>query len=283
VVYVKDASRAVGVAQSLVGEASREAFMVQVAADYVDDIEIYSDADRSEVLVTLRNLRQQKPKADGQYHLCLADFVAPRESGLIDYVGGFAVTAGIGIDEHVQRFEAAHDDYNAILLKALADRLAEAFAERMHERVRKEFWGYSADEALENDALIAEQYTGIRPAPGYPSCPDHTEKQTLWQWLDVEARTGMFLTESLAMYPAASVSGWYFSHPRAQYFLLGQIARDQVVDYARRKGMSLGEAERWLSPNLGYDPAASAGGEEASPAGEQAGAGDGAVTAASAA
>jgi 5-methyltetrahydrofolate--homocysteine methyltransferase len=223
-----------------------------------DDIEVYRDADRTEVLVTLRNLRQQKPKADGQRHLCLADFVAPRESGLIDYVGGFAVTAGIGIDEHVKRFEQAHDDYSAILLKALADRFAEAFAERMHERVRKEFWGYQTQESLSNEDLIAERYQGIRPAPGYPSCPDHTEKTTLWQWLEAEQRTGIYLTESLAMHPAASVSGMYFSHPQAQYFLLGQIARDQVVDYAARKGMTVAEAERWLAPSLGYEPEAEA-------------------------
>jgi 5-methyltetrahydrofolate--homocysteine methyltransferase len=221
-----------------------------------DDIEVYRDEDRTEVLVTLRNLRQQKPKPEGQHHLCLADYVAPKESGVIDYVGGFAVTAGIGIDEHVKRFEEAHDDYSAIMLKALADRFAEAFAERMHERVRKEFWGYEPEESLSNDDLIAERYKGIRPAPGYPSCPDHTEKSTLWEWLEVEKNTGMFLTESLAMHPAASVSGWYFSHPESSYFLLGQIARDQVVEYADRKGMPLKEAERWLSPSLGYEPGA---------------------------
>ncbi|MEO0420739.1 MAG: methionine synthase [Pseudomonadota bacterium] len=219
-----------------------------------DDVEIYADESRSEVLQTLRNLRQQKTKPDGHSHLCLSDFVAPRESGVIDWVGGFAVTAGIGIEEHVERFEAAHDDYSAIMLKALADRFAEAFAELMHERVRKEFWGYQPEESLSNDELIDERYQGIRPAPGYPSCPDHTEKETLWKWLDVEACTGIRLTESLAMYPASSVSGMYYSHPQSQYFVLGTIARDQVEDYAARKGMSVQEAERWLAPSLGYDP-----------------------------
>ncbi|MEO0973770.1 MAG: vitamin B12 dependent-methionine synthase activation domain-containing protein, partial [Pseudomonadota bacterium] len=219
-----------------------------------DDVEIYADESRSEVLQTLRNLRQQKTKPDGHSHLCLSDFVAPRESGKIDWVGGFAVTAGIGIEEHVARFEAAHDDYSAIMLKALADRFAEAFAEAMHVRVRKEFWGYQPEETLTNDELIDERYQGIRPAPGYPACPDHTEKQTLWQWLDVEARTGIVLTESLAMYPAASVSGMYYAHPQSQYFVLGTIARDQVEDYATRKGMSVADVERWLAPSLGYDP-----------------------------
>ena len=166
----------------------------------------------------------------------------------------FAVTAGIGIDAHVARFESDHDDYNAILLKALADRLAEALAERLHQRVRTEFWGHVADETLSNDELIAEKYSGIRPAPGYPACPDHTEKLTLWDLLDVEAATGITLTESMAMWPGASVSGWYFSHPQSQYFVVGRLGRDQVASYAERKGWTLAEAERWLSPNLGYDP-----------------------------
>ena len=169
-----------------------------------------------------------------------------------DYLGGFAVTAGIGIDEHVARFEAAHDDYSAILLKALADRLAEAFAERLHERVRREFWGYATDEVLSNEELIAEAYRGIRPAPGYPACPDHTEKAILWTLLDVPANAQMHLTESFAMLPTAAVSGWYFSHPDARYFAVGKLGRDQVEDYARRKGWSFAEAERWLAPYLGY-------------------------------
>jgi 5-methyltetrahydrofolate--homocysteine methyltransferase len=223
-----------------------------------DDIEIYGDASRSSVLCTLHQLRQQKGKPDGQRHNCLADFVAPRSSGLADYVGAFAVTAGLGIDAHVKRFEQAHDDYSAIMLKALADRLAEAFAERLHERVRREIWGYAPDESLGNDELIAERYRGIRPAPGYPSCPDHTEKATIWRLMDVERRTGIRITESYAMWPAAAVSGLYFAHPESHYFQIGQIARDQVEDYARRKQMRVSEVERWLAPNLGYEPEASA-------------------------
>ena len=163
-------------------------------------------------------------------------------------------TAGLGIDEHVARFEADHDDYNAILLKALADRLAETLAERMHQRVRTEFWGYAADEALDNEALIAERYRGIRPAPGYPACPEHSEKATLWKLLDVEKNTGITLTESYAMWPGAAVSGWYYSHPQSQYFVLGRITREQVASYAERKGWTLAQAEKWLSPNLGYEP-----------------------------
>lgn len=222
-----------------------------------DDIQVFRDESRTEVVATLRNLRQQNLKAAGQANYCLSDFVAPLSSPLkgakSDYIGAFAVTAGIGIEPHIARFEAAHDDYSAIMLKALADRLAEAFAERMHERVRKEFWGYVSDEDLDNEALISEKYQGIRPAPGYPACPEHTEKRTLWQLLDPEKNAGIHLTESCAMYPAASVSGWYFSHPESKYFGLGQIGKDQVEDYARRKGMLLGEAERWLAPVLNYD------------------------------
>jgi 5-methyltetrahydrofolate--homocysteine methyltransferase len=218
-----------------------------------DDIEIYTDSSRGEVRTHLRNLRQQRKKAPGQPNLCLTDFIAPVESGKEDYVGAFAVTAGIGIEEHVRRFEDDHDDYHAIMLKALADRLAEAMAERMHQRVRTEFWGYAHNEALSNDALIAEKYSGIRPAPGYPACPEHTEKGTLWELLDVASRTGIKLTESYAMYPAASVSGWYFSHPESKYFGLGEVSKDQVEDYATRKNMSTQEAERWLSPVLNYD------------------------------
>ena len=217
-----------------------------------DDIEVYADEERHEVLATLHMLRQQRQKAPGLPNLSLCDFLMEKGAGE-DYLGMFAVTAGIGIEEHVKRFEANHDDYHAILLKALADRLAEAFAERLHQRVRREFWGYASDENLDNDALIAEKYRGIRPAPGYPACPEHTEKGTLWKLLDVEKNTGMKLTESYAMYPAASVSGWYFSHPESKYFGLGDIGKDQVEDYARRKGMSVEEVERWLAPVLNYE------------------------------
>jgi 5-methyltetrahydrofolate--homocysteine methyltransferase len=216
-----------------------------------DSIEVYADEERRQVRAALHHLRQQRKKAPGLPNFCLSDFVAPKDLAE-DYIGAFAVTAGVGIEKHIARFEAEHDDYHAILLKALADRLAEAIAERMHEHMRKEFWGYAADEHLENNALIAEKYRGIRPAPGYPACPEHTEKRTLWQLLDVENATGMKLTESCAMYPAASVSGWYFSHPESKYFGLGQISKDQVTDYARRKGMSVEEVERWLAPVLNY-------------------------------
>ena len=218
-----------------------------------DDTELYTDATRGTVLTTLHHLRQQQEKPAGVPNLCLADYVAPRESGVADWLGAFACTAGIGIDAHVARFEAAHDDYNAILLKALADRLAEALAERLHQRVRTEIWGYAADETLDNDALIGEQYEGIRPAPGYPACPDHTEKATLWQLLDAEHNTGMQITEHFAMLPTAAVSGWYIAHPKARYFGVGDIGRDQVEDYARRKGWTQAQAERWLAPNLGYE------------------------------
>jgi 5-methyltetrahydrofolate--homocysteine methyltransferase len=216
-----------------------------------DDIEVYENEERSEPLVTLHNLRQQRQKAPGQANNSLTDFIAP--SGQSDYIGAFAVTAGIGIEKWIKHFEDQQDDYNAIMVKALADRLAEAFAERMHERVRKEFWGYANDEAFDNNALIAEKYKGIRPAPGYPACPEHTEKGTLWKLLDVENHIGIKLTESFAMYPAASVSGWYYGHPQSKYFGLGQISKDQVEDYADRKGMSIEEAERWLAPVLNYD------------------------------
>ena len=218
-----------------------------------DDIEIYSGEDRREVLMTLSHLRQQKGKPAGQPHECLADYVAPRDSGVRDYIGGFAVTTGIGIEEHVARFEAAHDDYSSIMLKALADRFAEAAAEHFHERTRRELWGYDTTEQLTNQQLIREEYRGIRPAPGYPACPDHTEKAKLWQLLDVERNTGIRLTESFAMYPTAAVSGWYIAHPESHYFAVGKIDRDQVEDYARRKGQSVEETERWLAPNLGYE------------------------------
>ncbi|SOC49427.1 methionine synthase (B12-dependent) [Blastococcus aggregatus] len=217
-----------------------------------DDIEVYTDEARGEVRTVLHQLRQQTEGRDGSARKSLADFVAPKESGLRDYVGAFAVTAGLGSTERVLAFKKEHDDYNAIMLEALADRLAEAFAERLHERVRKEFWGYATDERLDNESLISEKYQGIRPAPGYPACPEHTEKQTIWELLDVEAHTGIELTESMAMWPGAAVSGLYFSHPDSQYFVLGRVGRDQVEDYAQRKGWTVDEAEKWLSPNLGY-------------------------------
>ncbi|MEU8230630.1 methionine synthase [Actinoplanes sp. NPDC048967] len=217
-----------------------------------DDIELYTSEDRTAVLSTLHQLRQQTEHRAGVPHRSLADFVAPRDTGLPDYVGAFAVTAGLGIGDKIAEFKAAMDDYNAILLESLADRLAEAFAERLHERVRTEFWAYQPDENLDSEALIKEQYIGIRPAPGYPACPEHTEKQTIWQLLDVRANTGIELTESMAMWPGAAVSGLYFSHPQSQYFVLGQIGRDQVENYARRKGWTVAEAEKWLAPNLGY-------------------------------
>ncbi len=218
-----------------------------------DDIEVYNDEEKTLVKEVLRNLRQQRKKAPGLPNISLTDFIAPKSSGITDYVGGFAVTTGIGIEEHIKRFEENLDDFNAILLKSLADRLAEAFAERMHERVRKEFWGYASEETLENTALIAEKYQGIRPAPGYPACPEHTEKQTLFALLNVTENTSIILTESCAMYPAASVSGWYYSHPKSKYFGMGQIAKDQVESYAERKGMTIEEAEKWLSPSLNYE------------------------------
>ena len=203
---------------------------------------------------TLHFLRQQVDKPVERPDFCLADFIAPQDSGKPDWIGAFAVTAGLGIDEHVARFEADFDDYNAILLKALADRLAETLAERMHQRVRTEFWGYAADEALDVDAIIDEQYRGIRPAPGYPACPEHSEKATLFRMLDAGANAGMVLTENFAMTPASSVSGWYFSHPQGQYFVVGRVSKEQVEDYARRKGVNLQQAERWLAANLDYDP-----------------------------
>jgi 5-methyltetrahydrofolate--homocysteine methyltransferase len=203
---------------------------------------------------TLHFLRQQADKPADRPDFCLADFVAPKAAGVGDWVGAFAVTAGIGIEAHLERFQRDHDDYSSILLKALADRLAEAFAERLHERVRREFWGYVPDEALDNDALIGEKYRGIRPAPGYPACPDHTEKSTLFALLAATDNAGIELTEGFAMYPTAAVSGWYFSHPQSQYFVVGRVTKQQVEDYARRKGWTLAEAERWLAPNLDYDP-----------------------------
>jgi 5-methyltetrahydrofolate--homocysteine methyltransferase len=220
-----------------------------------DDVEIYTDDSRTSVAARLHFLRQQMVKPEDRANLSLADLVAPRESGIPDWIGAFAVTAGVGIEERVARYEASHDDYNAIMLKALADRLAEAFAEHLHQRVRREYWGYASEETLSVEDLVAERYRGIRPAPGYPACPDHSEKRTLFDLLDVTRRTGIELTESFAMLPSAAVSGFYFSHPEAQYFATGRIDRDQVADYARRKGLNLSDAERWLAPVLAYDPA----------------------------
>jgi 5-methyltetrahydrofolate--homocysteine methyltransferase len=220
-----------------------------------DDIRVYTDESRTDVLTTFHMLRQQAERTDGKDYNALSDFVAPVESGLKDYVGGFAVTTGIGLDELCAEFDKDHDDYNSIMAKAIADRLAEAFAELMHKKVR-DIWGYGKDEHFTREDLIRERYRGIRPAPGYPASPDHTEKRTLFSLLGAEENAGVRLTESCAMWPASSVSGLYFAHPEAKYFAVGQIGRDQVEDYARRKGMTVDEVERWLRPNLGYESGA---------------------------
>jgi 5-methyltetrahydrofolate--homocysteine methyltransferase len=221
-----------------------------------DDILVFADEARTTPIATLHALRQQLPRREGRANVALADFVAPRASGLADYIGAFAVTAGIGEDAIAERFKLANDDYSSIMAKALADRLAEALAERMHQRMRKEFWGYAVDESLGAGELISEKYRGIRPAPGYPAQPDHTEKATLFKLLDVERQIGVRLTESYAMWPGASVCGFYFSHPESYYFGVGKIERDQVEEYALRKGWTIPEAEKWLSPILNYDPLA---------------------------
>ena len=218
-----------------------------------DDIELYTDESRNEVINTFHTLRQQLQKTTEQPYLALSDFIAPKSSGIKDYLGAFAVTAGIGIEKLIERFEKEHDDYNSIMIKAVADRLAEAFAEKMHELVRKEFWGYSKNENFSNEELVSEKYDGIRPAPGYPAQPDHTEKEFLFNLLDAEKNANIILTESFAMYPASSVSGLYFSHPDSKYFNVGKIDRDQVEDYAKRKNMSVEEIEKWLSPILAYE------------------------------
>ena len=223
-----------------------------------DDILVYGDDARATPIAVLHTLRQQLARREGRANVALADFVAPRASGLADYIGAFIVTAGIGEDAVAERFKRANDDYSAIMVKALADRLAEAFAERLHQRVRKEFWAYAPDEALGNAELIAEKYRGIRPAPGYPAQPDHSEKATLFALLDGERRIGVKLTENFAMWPGASVCGLYFSHPDSHYFGVGKIERDQVEDYAARKGWTVAEAEKWLAPVLNYDPLAAA-------------------------
>ena len=218
-----------------------------------DDIELYTDETRSTVLATFHTLRQQGEKSDDQFNKALSDYIAPKETGLTDYLGAFAVTSGVNIEPLVERFKRDHDDYNAIMVSALADRLAEAFAERLHKQARDD-WGFGLGESLNTEDMIREKYRGIRPAWGYPACPDHTEKWTQFRLLDAEKNADMHLTESLAMMPGASVCGVYFGHPEAKYFNVGKIGRDQVDDYAVRKGMTVAEVERWLSPNLNYDP-----------------------------
>jgi 5-methyltetrahydrofolate--homocysteine methyltransferase len=218
-----------------------------------DDIDLYTNDARKQVLTRFHFLRQQTNREGKEPCRSLADFIAPRETGLADFIGGFAVTSGMGLKELCDRFRADHDDYNAIMAEAIADRLAEAFAECLHKQVRDE-WGYGRAEKLSIDDMVREKYRGIRPAAGYPACPDHTEKGTLWQLLDVEKRTGIQITESFAMWPGSSISGLYFAHPEARYFSLGKIDPDQVADYHVRKGMSVAEVERWLAPNLNYDP-----------------------------
>jgi len=218
-----------------------------------DNVELYSDNSRAQVLTTFHMLRQQMDKPSDQFNHALSDYVAPKATGLQDYMGVFAVSTGFGVEDLCAKFEKDHDDYSSIMTKALADRLAEAFAEYLHKQVR-EHWGYGKQENLSSEDLIKERYRGIRPAPGYPACPDHTEKQIIWKLLQVEKNTGIKLTESCAMWPASSVSGWYFAHPESKYFGVGKIGRDQIVDYAERKKMKVEEAERWLSPYLDYDP-----------------------------
>jgi 5-methyltetrahydrofolate--homocysteine methyltransferase len=219
-------------------------------ANTVNDDDIVVSGESGNELVTFLTLRQQSQKTKGAPNIALADFVAPKDSGIQDYFGAFCVTTGFGVDEWASEFEKNLDDYNAIMVKALADRFAEAFAEFLHEKIRKEIWGYASDEVLSNEELIAESYKGIRPAPGYPACPDHLEKPSIWKLLNVESEIGVTLTESMAMWPASSVSGYYFAHPESKYFGLGKIKEDQVEDYAARRGISVGEATKWLNPNI---------------------------------
>ena len=227
-------------------------FAIYPANSRGDDIEIYANEKRDSAQMIWHGLRQQNRKPTGNPNLCLADFVAPCDAGIKDYVGAFAVTAGLGVEKRVKAYEEKHDDYNAIMLKALADRMAEAFAELLHKRVRREMWAYAKDEDLGNDDMIAEKYRGIRPAPGYPACLDHTEKPPLFDLLHATELTGITLTESNAMHPPSSVSGHYFNHPESKYFAVGRLAKDQVEDYAKRKGQSVGETEKWLGPYLDY-------------------------------
>ncbi len=234
--------------------SAKAVFGLFPAVRQADDIVVYDDEQRCDPLMTLHQLRQQSKKPAGQYNRCLADYVADQQSGVKDYMGAFAVSAGFGCEQLVKAFDRDHDDYNSILIKAVADRLAEASAEYLHEKIRQDYWGYSADENLANDDLIREKYQGIRPAPGYPACPDHTEKQLLWQLLEVEQNIGMELTSSCAMWPGAAVSGWYFAHPDAKYFAVAKVQKDQVESYAQRKDMTMPQAERWLSANLDYEP-----------------------------
>ena len=217
-----------------------------------EDVEIYTNESRSKTLATFRFLRNQQQKSNNLPNLSLADFIAPKGSGMNDYLGFFAVTAGIGLEKWPEKFEKDHDDYSSIMLKVLADRLAEAFAELIHKRVRKKFWGYSSDEKIELAGLLKEEYKGIRPAPGYPACPEHSEKRVLFDLLEAEEKPGIKLTENFAMYPAASVSGYYFAHPVSQYFNVGKIGKDQVEDYAKRKEESVAQIEKWLNVNLNY-------------------------------
>ena len=245
--------------ESIVAEGSfvpRAAVGFWPAWSVDDDIELFANGGRERPIATLHTLRQQMSRERERPNHALADFVAPQGSGVDDHVGGFAVTIGDGVDRMATAHERDHDDYSAIMVKALGDRLAEAFAEFLHERTRKELWGYAPNEALANDELIGERYRGIRPAPGYPACPDHSEKRTIFTLLEAEARTGLQLTESCAMWPASSVCGLYFSHPESTYFGVGKLGRDQIADYAQRKGASLEETEAWLAPNLAYDPRA---------------------------
>lgn len=222
------------------------------ASSEQDDVVIYRDESRDAEQLRLNFLRQQKPKASGRFNHCLADFIAPASSGRKDHIGMFAVTAGLGIEEKLAEFDATHDDYSSILLKALADRLAEALAEHTHRLVRQTLWAYEPQEALDSEALIAEQYRGIRPAPGYPACPDHSEKEKIFALLDAETNSTMQLTSGYAMLPAASVSGYYFAHPQSKYFVLGNILQDQLLDYARRKGISPDETRKLLAANISY-------------------------------
>jgi len=253
-----EASRQLSTTKPLPGGDLFGDFDKQIISKSNANIQISPESSKSIIVdsgakgLMLHHLRQQTKRAENVPYMCLTDFVAPKESGKQDYIGGFAVCTGIGMEKHIEKYEKEHDDYNSIMLKALADRFAEAFAELMHEKVRRELWGYAKDEKISTEQLIEEEYHGIRPAPGYPACPDHTEKATLFQLLEVEKNTGMILTDSFAMYPASAVSGWYFSHPQSKYFGLGKIDKDQVIDYALRKEMDIETCERWLSPALGY-------------------------------